>query len=65
MNERGSVRKIERVSAKDCLRDVQDEVRKIEERYRILEIRKRERGEKERSETVIAKERERNGGRMI
>ena len=58
---------MERVSAKDCRRDVQDEVRKTEERYRNLEIRERERerGEKERSETVIAKERATNGERRI
>ena len=47
-NERGSVRKIERVSARDCRRDVPDEVRKTEERYRNLEIQKREREVKER-----------------
>ena len=47
-NKRGSVRKIERVSGKDCRRDVQDEVRKTEERYRTLEIWKRERKVKKR-----------------
>ena len=62
-NERGSARKIERVSARDFRKDVQDEVRKIEEIQKFGDTGERERGERERSETVIAKERGRKRGR--